>query len=415
VYQCIRCGACLNVCPVFRLVGGHVYGHVYTGGIGAVLTACLGGMPRFREFQELCIGCRACTAVCPGRIDIPGLIAVLRTRDVAAHGRRAAGGFHFEAIVANRRVFHALLRAAADRRKEAARGPFIRHLPLFLAGLTEGRSLPAIAATPLRDRLARTPRREDGAPARTAAFFSGCAIDFVHPEIGESVSRVLGDLGIDMRFPIEQGCCGRPVFALGDVATAARMARRTIEALEDAAGDPVVAACPSCVEMLRRIYPELLEDDPEWVPRAVALAGRVREFSEFVCAEYDKAGRLSGGPAGNAALSRVTVHDSCHMKRGLGIHREPRRLLAGSGRYDIVEMTAADACCGMAGSFGIRHAELSVPILERKLAAIRASRAEVVAVGCPGCIMQIGGGLDQQAPEITVKHVADLVAEAIAG
>ena len=71
-------------------------------------------------------------------------------------------------------------------------------------------------------------------------------------------------------------------------------------------------------------------------------------------------------------------------------------------------MKDCDKCCGMAGVFGMKHANLSLPILKQKIQNIQDSGAEVIAVGCPACMMQIKGGLDKQAPEIKVKHVADI-------
>ena len=70
--QCIRCASCLNVCPVFRLVGGHVFGKVYTGGIGTILTAWFDALKSSDEIQSLCIQCGNCTEVCPGKIEFRG-------------------------------------------------------------------------------------------------------------------------------------------------------------------------------------------------------------------------------------------------------------------------------------------------------------------------------------------------------
>src|SRR5512139_1812249 len=84
--QCIRCGSCLNVCPVFRLVGGHVFGHIYTGGIGTILTAWFNELKTTEDIQGLCIGCGKCREICPGKIDIPGLILEIRRRMASKEG-----------------------------------------------------------------------------------------------------------------------------------------------------------------------------------------------------------------------------------------------------------------------------------------------------------------------------------------
>ena len=407
IYQCVRCASCLNVCPVYALVGGHVYGHVYAGGIGAILTAFLNSMGDFEKINELCIGCRRCTEVCPGKINIPGLIEELRIRNAKENGLPFVMRNIFD-VVGNRKLFHSLLRVASIGQKPFQSGKFIRHLPLFLSGLAKDRSLPTIAPSPLRDsidKIAKNPQN----PTKKIAFFSGCSLDFVYPETGESVVKgVLNDLNMSVVFPQKQSCCGKPVIGFGDIETTRKMAKENIAAFEAENPDIIIAACPTCAETWKETYPEILKDDPEWNARAKKIAAKVREFSSFVAEEYEKAGRLNDA---NTGKTKVTYHDSCHMKRVLGIFKEPRKLLRSSTDYELVEMKDCDKCCGMSGAFGVKHADLSMPILNQKITNIKDSGAEVVAVGCPACLMQIRGGLDKQAPGIKVKHIADILAE----
>lgn len=410
IYNCVRCASCLNVCPVYTLVGGHVYGHIYAGGIGAILTAFTSNMGDFEKINEMCIGCRKCVEICPGKINIPGLIEELRARAVKEHGLPFATRVVFENVLANRKVFHTLLRLASVGQKPFQSGNVIRHLPLFLAGLAKDRSLPAVADTPFRDRVAKVTKKISK-PVKKAAFFSGCNIDFVFPQTGESVFKVLQDLNIEVVFPQDQSCCGKPVLGMGDRETAKSIAKRNIEAFEAENADVIISACPTCAETWHQTYVELFADDPQWKTRVEKIAHKVREFGSFVAEQYAKAGRLNK----TAGSTKVTYHDSCHMKRGLGIFEEPRQLLNAAPGYEFVEMKDCDKCCGMAGSFGLKYTEISMPILKQKITNIKDSGAEVIAVGCPACMMQIQGGLDKQAPNIKIKHVADILAENIKG
>ncbi|MHB8828435.1 MAG: L-lactate dehydrogenase (quinone) large subunit LdhH [Syntrophales bacterium] len=409
VYQCVRCGSCLNVCPVYTIVGGHVYGgHTYAGGIGAILTAMTSGMADFEKFHELCIGCRRCVEVCPGKIDIPGLIEELRVRAVKAHGLPFVTRQLFENVMANRKVFHSLLRAASVAMKPFASGKnktLIRHLPLFFSGLAKDRSLPTIAEKPLRDRAATVTRKPDQ-PKGKAAFFSGCTMDFVLPETGEAIIKVLEDLRYEVVFPLGQSCCGKPVSATGDIETAKKIALLNVKAFDAEQTDVIVSGCPTCVETLES-YGELLKENPEWRDRAAVFSGKVREFSSFVAAEYEKAGRLNktGGPA-------VTYHDSCHLKRVLGVSEAPRKLIEAAG-CELREMKDSDKCCGMSGIFGLKYVELSMRILDQKMKNVRDTGAEIVACACSGCMVQLQGGIDKQLPGIQMKHIADILAERI--
>jgi len=409
IYQCVRCASCLNVCPVYALVGGHVYGgHTYAGGIGAILTSFLSGMGEFEQFNELCIGCRRCTEVCPGMIDIPGLIEELRRRSVKKHGLPFVMG-RISSIISNRRLFHGLLRVASTAQKPFKSGSVVRHLPLFLSGLTEGRSLPTIAETPLRDCISEVIKKIDN-PVRRVGFFSGCTMDFVFPETGKNVIRVLQDLDMEVVFPDGQGCCGKPVSATGDVEYTKRIAKQNIKAFEDANVDVIVCACPTGVEQIRE-YAALLKDESDWAARAQTISSQIREFSSFVAEEYRKTGRLK--KADGPHNIKVTYHDSCHLKRVLGVYKEPRQLLETVGECELVEMHNADKCCGMSGAFGVTHANLSIPILKEKMDNIKDTGAQIVACACSGCMVQLQGGVDQQAPGVKMKHIADILAENI--
>jgi L-lactate dehydrogenase complex protein LldF len=80
--KCIRCGACLNACPVYRMVGGHAYGSTYPGPMGVVLTTLLEGMERAHPLLDATTLCGACADVCPVKVPLPGLLRRLRERRV---------------------------------------------------------------------------------------------------------------------------------------------------------------------------------------------------------------------------------------------------------------------------------------------------------------------------------------------
>ncbi len=404
--RCIRCASCVNVCPVYRLLGGHVFGGVYTGGIGAILAAWFDALQASKDIQSLCIQCGACTPVCPTRIDIPEMIVELRGRLAREEGhpllQRAA-----LRVVNDRRVFHGLLRAASRAQRPFARKGMIRHLPFFLSGMTEHRSLPAIADEPFRDRFRAI--RQPAATSDRAAFYAGCLVDFAYPGVGESVVRVLNAAGVEVTFPEGQTCCGAPARYAGAMDVAARNAMDNVRALEDPAVRWIVSACPTCTVALRHELAASLrsEGHADWAARADAVAAKVRDFSSLA-KELVDAGRLS--IAAGRDLEAVTYHDSCHLKRRLQAHAPPRELLARAG-HAIHEMKDSDTCCGMGGSYSLKFPEISAPILARKLENVRATGASTVAMDCPGCMLQIGGGLHRSGSEVRTRHVAELLAD----
>jgi L-lactate dehydrogenase complex protein LldF len=405
--QCIRCASCLNVCPVYRLVTGHVFGHIYTGGIGTILTAWFDELKQAEEIQGLCIQCGRCREICPGKIDIPELIVELRRRIVKQQGLPIIQKTIYS-VVNNRRLFHTMLRTASVTQKPFVKDGFIRHLPMFLADLTKDRSLPAIADVPLRDSFKniKQPKCKE-----KAAFYSGCLIDFSYPHIGEAVVKVLNKADIEVSFPDEQTCCGAPARYGGAFDVAANNAIDNIKALLKDDVKYVVSACPTCTVALKHEFHSALESEgrTKWLAKAKELGAKAMDFSTLVTMLV-KEGRLSLKDA--KGLGKLTYHDSCHLRRTLNVFQEPRDLLTKSG-FELAEMFESDMCCGMGGSYTIKQPEISGNILRRKLEHIHETAADTVAMDCPGCVMQIKGGLDKEGSPIKVKHTAELLANNI--
>ena len=355
--QCIRCASCLNVCPIFRLVGGHVFGKVYTGAIGTILTAWYEGLKQSEEIQGLCIMCGACKDVCPGKIDIPNLIMEVRRRVVQSEGVPLIQKSIYQ-VVNNRKLFHGMLRAASVAGKPFSKDGFIRHLPLFLSDLTAGRSLPAIAAKPLRDTI-KDIEQPKGLQQKVV-FYAGCLIDFAYPEMGEALVKIFNKAGIEVLFPEGQTCCGAPARYSGAYEVAAKNGLDNIEALLAVEADYVVSACPTCTVALNEEFIATFKSLKQYqhVERAEELAAKVMDFSTLVKKLVDE-GRLSLKEG--QQLGKLTYHDSCHLKRSLRADQPPRELLQKAG-YEINEMFECDVCCGMGGSYSVKLPEMSAPI-----------------------------------------------------
>jgi len=403
--QCIRCGSCLNVCPIFRLVGGHVFGGIYTGGIGTILTAWFDELKKSEDIQGLCIQCGNCTQVCPGKLDIPEMIMEIRRRLVLENGQSLVQKTIF-GVVNNRKLFHGILRAASVAGKPFTSGKFIRHLPLFLSDLTSGRSLPAIAAEPFRDTFLKIkqPKCQE-----KVVFYAGCLIDFAYPEMGVALVKLLNKAGIEVLFPQEQTCCGAPALYSGAYEVAAQNAVDNIKVLLQEDVKHVVSACPTCTVALVHEFAKTLDTlgQKEWLPKAKELSEKALDFSTLVKYLVDE-GRLSFKEG--VQLGKITYHDSCHLKRTLNVSEQPREILQKAG-YEVSEMFECDMCCGMGGSYSMKLPEISAPILQNKLKNIKQTGAPTVAMDCPGCVMQIRGGFDQDGSGVRVKHTAELLAD----
>jgi L-lactate dehydrogenase complex protein LldF len=156
--RCIRCSACLNVCPVYTRVGGHAYGSIYPGPIGAILTPQLWGMEEHAKLPFASTLCGACAEVCPVGIDIPHVLLHLRARAVreqAPAPERAAFGAAAWAFGSPRRFAAAQKAGRAAEMPFGARSGLVRRLPGPLAGWTDGRDLRPVASETFRRWWAR--------------------------------------------------------------------------------------------------------------------------------------------------------------------------------------------------------------------------------------------------------------------
>jgi L-lactate dehydrogenase complex protein LldF len=154
ILYCIRCGACLNACPVYQAVGGHAYGSVYPGPVGAVLTPALKGLGVFGELPHASSLCGACREVCPVRIDIPRMLLALRARTVEEVGQPAwisTGLWWYTRLATRPRLFALAGRVAARLTRAVARDGWVRSLPGPLGRWTRHRDFREMPARSFQD------------------------------------------------------------------------------------------------------------------------------------------------------------------------------------------------------------------------------------------------------------------------
>ncbi len=398
--QCVRCGACSNVCPVYQQVGGHAMGHIYTGPIGLVLTPFHHGITNVSGPQSLCAGCGACATVCPAGIALPDLILGVRERAVqAGAGRSWIKGLALRAL-ANARAYELGARTLA--RMPALQG-LARKLP---ASPLRRRPLPNVTRRPLRDRIGAL-----AGPGRTGgprvAYFPGCLTDWMAPEIGAAAVKALRRAGAEVTPVAFSSCCGLPAINSAYHSPAVRMAKQTIQAIESARVDWVVSTSTSCVHAVLHDYQRILQGEPEWRARAATVAGKTIDFARFLAQQG-----MPDTPAPTRRQS-VVVHDACQSKHGLGLQRESRLLLQAAG-YHVQEAADSGECCGFGGSFSLDHPEVARRMRRRKLEAYRDTGATTVCGDNPGCLLHLRTGEPMDdAPR--VAHLAELLAEAPPG
>lgn len=406
IFRCVRCGACANVCPVFRLVGGHKMGYIYIGAIGLILTYFFHGKDVAKTLCQNCVGCESCKNICAGGIDLPRLIREIRARLVDEKGDSV--GALVGSVLKNRKMFHNLLKFAKFAQKPVTGGaPFIRHLPEFLLGKHGFKALPAIANESFRDRWPRIAPRIDQ-PKFKVAIFGGCAQDFIYPEQLEACVKILASRGVAVEYPMEQSCCGLPLEMLGQRKASLQVVEQNINAFDAGAYDAIITLCASCASHLKHSYPQLTENMGDLHAKAQAFADKVTDFSSFV---HDVLG-LKPEDFNNSG-EKVTYHASCHLCRGLNVRQAPRELIADAATY--VPCEEEEVCCGFGGSYSAKFPEISAQLLENKLKHVEETGATRLVVDCPGCVMQLRGGAEKKKMNVKVSHMAELLAAQLKG
>jgi iron-sulfur cluster protein len=417
VLRCIRCGACLNACAPYTLVGGHVYGgDPYPGGIGCAWTYITKGHSQAWDFNGLCTTCSRCTEVCPVMIDIPWVNTVIRQRNNKEFG--AGLRQHMFARVDLLGRFMSPIAPVAN----AVMGSWPPRLAFRALGIDPARKIDRFERQTFLGWWKQRSRLVDGAPGVAAAspgggpqsavplgrvaLFVDCWINHNLPKVGRDAVRVLEHLGVEVTVA-HNSCCGRPAMSQGMLRTPRRRAAENLTALGLLIdeGYEIVTIEPSCLSALRDDYARLLERTAfAGDARIARLEEHSHDIAEYLCRLADQ-GRI---PETLGRLSETTLlyHGHCHAK-SLGIGKAPADLLRRIQGATVHELEAL--CCGMVGSFGYKkeYSTLSRAIGAQLFEQIEGVEGEVVACGV-SCRSQIEMGTGRR-----VRHPVEVLARAM--
>jgi glycolate oxidase iron-sulfur subunit len=388
--RCISCGFCLPACPTYALTG--VETSSPRGRINLMRALETGVLtdddPTVHEESSFCLGCRACEPVCPAGVQYGALLE--EWRDHLWKGRRRPW------------KVRPLLWAVDSPRRVRAMGIVRRHA---------GRGGEAPGAVNL---------------------MLGCFERVLYPR----VSRAARGLAAELAAPAGQGCCGALHAHNGEFGRGRELAEELGERLP---GTIVTTSGGCCAHLANVLGPERVKEFSQWLlarerpraatpeepsldrgeVRALALTRAETDVPRAAQAEPPRdpgelprraAGPARDGAAGKPARGRLRIglQDSCHLRNGLGVWREPRELIARVGEY--VELPSAAACCGAAGSYAIVRPKDSARVLDRHLDEIADADLDLIAVVNPGCYRQLQQGVKRRRLRTRVVHLAELLA-----
>ena len=408
---CMRCGMCQAVCPVFAESMNE--GDVARGKIALLenlsheMIKDPGGV---QEKLNRCLLCGSCAFNCPSGVKVLDIFLKARVIVSSYMGLSPIKKAIFKGLLTKPALFNSLLDVAS------------RFQSLFTKPASEiiGSSCARINAPVVGDRhfmpLAKTPLRKlepsrstpPGKGGYRVAFFSGCVVDKIYPQVGQAVLKALDHHGIGVYMPAGQACCGIPALASGDKESFDKLVMANLELFEKESFDYLLTPCATCTATMHEIWPLMSGDKSQGVQeRIAALSAKVVDVSQFMVDVLQAA-----LPAEGSGL-RVTYHDPCHLKKSMKVSEQPRALLRSNPDVEFVEMAEADYCCGCGGSFNLQHYDLSKDIGTRKRDSIVAAKADVVATSCPACMLQLSDMLSRHQDKVAVKHVMEIYAETL--
>lgn len=241
---------------------------------------------------------------------------------------------------------------------------------------------------------------------KTVALFVTCLTDQYYPRVGVAITKILERFDCCVVFPDAQTCCGQPFFNNGFHDESAKLGKRFIEIFEPY--DYIVSPSGSCVAMVREQFHELFHNDPAWSGPMEKVRARTFEFVEFLA----KVLKINLRDYSLPNPESFTFHYTCHG-RGIGLKDEAVQLLKQIGNVEFVPMEKTDQCCGFGGTFAIKYPAISEAIVEDKVNCIAATNTQSTICNDAGCSMNISGMCNRRGVKTDVKHIAEVIAEAM--
>ena len=406
--RCVHCGLCLNACPTYRELRVEMdspRGRIYQMAQVASGEAEIG--PSYIEHIELCLACRGCETACPSGVEYGRLVeaarAEIETKIRRPWRERFIRHMVFRKLLPSR--FNLGLAGAVLYLYQASGlKKLVRTLGFLPRRLGEMESLAPEIETPFFFRYYGQVLAAEHAERYRVAFLGGCIANISFARLNEATVRVLRKNGCEVSIPAAQGCCGALHVHAGMREEARKLARRNIDAILDGNYDAIITNAGGCGSTLKE-YGELLEHDPAYAEKARRFSALVKDVTEFL-ASIEMNLNLMAAPL------VVTYQDSCHLAHGQKIRSAPRKLLASVPGLELREMQLSDLCCGSAGIYNVVHTGMAMALLEKKMASVNGTGAEVIVTANPGCMLQLAAGVRKYGRGQRVAHVVEILDDA---
>lgn len=401
--KCVHCGFCLSACPTYSLNGDErtsPRGRIYL--IKSMIEGAQQDAESILAPIDSCLSCLACASACPSGVDYQHFIDLARPR-LEQSVRRPFGDAFTRGLLARLLPYPKRFKAALAMARLAR--PFAP-LVEFVLGKRIGAMLRMAPSEARRSEIIEGPRvfEAAGAHAGRVGLLAGCAQQALRPSINEATIRLLNRMNVDVVVPEGAGCCGALVHHLGRADDAHKAVGKAVDGwIAEQTRTPldaIIVNAAGCGTHMKDFAFVMRGTAQEADARSVASLSR--DVSEFVTTRPLP-------PRTGQRLPRVIYHDACSLMHGQKVTEPPRRLLREAG-FEVIEVPGKHFCCGSAGSYNLLQPETANELSLRRVKAIEATGAEVIATGNIGCLEQLA-----RMSGLPVVHTVELLDWATGG
>jgi glycolate oxidase iron-sulfur subunit len=414
--SCVHCGFCLSTCPSYRILGTEMdspRGRIYM--MDALEKGEIELTPTVAGHFDSCLGCLACTTICPSGVQYDKLIAEMRPKIERTYQRplveRLYRQFIFGLFPYPDRLRILLVPLFIYQKlglqKLVRKTGIVEKISPHLAGMES--NLPQLDLSAFQDTLpALVPAQ--GTQRYRVGMILGCVQKLFFDRVNQATVRVLTANGCQIVIPQSQGCCAALPSHQGQEEQAKTMARKMIDDFADTNVDAIIINAAGCGHTLKE-YAEILHDDPEYLQKAIDFSAKVRDVQEFL-AEIKLTTELS--PISTEKLTLV-YQDACHLLHGQKISIQPRQLLKQIPNIELKEPIDAALCCGSAGVYNMLQPETANELGKQKVTNLVNTGATIIASANPGCTLQISKHLELEGNTVKILHPIELLDLSIRG
>jgi len=375
---CLRCGSCLDICPTFRIFGGHTFGHIYTGPIGVPWTKYTATLDAAGEIAPLCISCGLCKHACPEDIDIPLLIARVKEEYTKQHGQLS-----INRTLCNYEAFINFASMTAPLSNFVLGLPGFRRLLQVLVGIDARRPFPKFTRRTFKKWFAE----HTTTGTRQVAYFVDTFADQCETDIGKAVVGILEPYGCKVTVPTQMGS-GMPAFLYGDLKQTKKSAEFNVLNLAKSVRDgcEIISTEPTATYCLKDLYPHLLQSSD-----AELVAAHSHDLFEYLL-QLSKDGMVNLG-VHRDQTEPVAYYPPCHTRSTYGNSPVLEVLKAAGVDARVVRY---NTCCGIAGTFGFKKGregyDVSMAVGETLFERLKELDCQLVLTESSVCKMQIEHG-----------------------